>query len=54
MVKITKPKDIINLLKELKQKNREIAKWKEAIEDYIDDISIDYDLLVDEDDKYAK
>ena len=54
MAKKTKPEDIIALLKELKQKNRKIAKWKEAIDRYIEDVAIEYDLLFDEDDKYAE
>ena len=54
MAKKTKPEDINTLLKELKRKNKEIAKWKEAIDKYIENVSIDYDLLIDEDDKYAE
>ena len=54
MAKKTKHEDINTLLKELKRKNKEIAKWKEAIDRYIEDVAIEYDLLFDEDDKYAE
>ena len=54
MVKKTKHYNVNDLLKKLKRKDMEIAKLKKTIDKYVEDVSIDYDLLLDEDDRHGK